>query len=174
MTSLPPWQSRKPVFGVLRKQWHSLGRSLRCIWRFRCDPHSNHVCSLSGNPKLPTFRERSFSREGPTNRLARIWKGLTHWRRVFSVSKNEINFSGSTRWTKPLLIDAIASLLGRSCLTKLLEENDARRTRFRIPARSAPRWGVPRNTTAAIDLCKDAYSGLLYASMMACGQQALQ
>jgi len=96
-----------------------------------------------------------------------VMNGFTHWRRVFSVSKKEINFNWSTRWVKALLIAAIASLFGLSCLTKLLEENDARRMRFSIPARSAPWWGVPKNTTPLIAPWSEAYSGLLYASIIA-------
>jgi hypothetical protein len=68
---------------------------------------------------------------------------------------------------KALLIAAIASLFGLSCLTKCFEENDAERTRSSNPARSAPRWGVPKNTAPLIALSSEAYSPLLCASIIA-------
>ena len=108
-----------------------------------------------------------FSSRQPLESHCRFFKWLTHARRVFSVSKNEINSNERTRWTKPLLIASTASLFGWSCLTKLREEKDAARMRSSIPARSDPWWGVPKNTTASISLYSGEYSGLLNASMIA-------
>jgi hypothetical protein len=83
-------------------------------------------------------------------------KSYTHVKRVFSVSKKETSFSELARWTKVLLIDLIASLLGLSCLTKSLEENVTVRARSTIPARSEPRCGVPRNRIALVFLYRAA------------------
>ena len=68
---------------------------------------------------------------------------------------------------KWLFIDVMVSLLGWSCLTKLLQENEISKMPLRILAMSAPRWGVPRNIAAFISLKTVEYSGLVLASIIA-------
>jgi hypothetical protein len=70
--------------------------------------------------------------------------------RVPLLSQNDAKLNPSVRSPKTSLISLILWLAGDKSLTNLFFENVTLSSPFKTFARSAPRWGVPRNAMAMV------------------------